>query len=263
LLALRSYTTLFWTLYRRRLELDSAQGSGLFWYLADASLYILVHALVFARSAAMRHEQLPDYLPPVVAHGAFVCCGILPWRALAAAGTAGSRVFRANGSLIRKSRLQPAFFAVLDGLHQFVQFCAAMGVLVLVLLAAGYRPNASVLLLPMLLAINLWVICAVVLLTGTLGVFFPAMGTVWGMISRILLWTTPIVYARRALPDWLVPWLSWSPLWALVDGYRQVLLRGEWIAVADWYRLCLAAVVCFLVGVVVYVRLADDIPDFV
>lgn len=261
--ALKQRMVLFTTLYRRRMEIESTQGAGLFWYLADASLYILVHALVFARSAAMRHENLPDYLPPMVAHGAFVCCGILPWKALATAGSTGSRVFRANGTLVRKSQLKPIFFALLDSVHQFVQFCAALGVLFVILICAGYRPTMALATLPLLLVVQYALLLSVCLLTASLGVFFPAMASVWGMLSRIMLWTTPIVYARRALPEWAAQILSWSPLWSLVESYRYLIVRGTLVPTHEWWRLCLAVMCCLIVGFVVYRALAEDIPDFV
>ncbi len=255
-----------WQLFRvffwRRFQLDATQGTGLFWYVADASLYVAVHILVFSRVAAMKQEHLPDYLPPIVAHGAYVCCGILPWKSLANAGSAGTRTFRANGTFLRKTAVRPAFFALLDAAHQMVQFCTVLGLMFLLLVGLGYRPGIALLQLPLVLMAHFGLLIAVSLGCASIGTFMPGMAAVWGMLARIMLWTTPIVYPRALLPEPLAAVLRWTPLWQLVDAYRDVIARNHLMSAAQWTCLATVVTVCLLAAWAVYERLEQDVRDF-
>ncbi len=255
-----------WQLFRvffwRRFQLDATHGTGLFWYVADAALYIAVHVLVFSRVAAMKHEQLPDYLPPVVAHGAFVCCGILPWKSLANAGSVATRTFRANGTFLRKTSVKPAFFAVLDASHQMVQFLSVLALMFLLLVALGYRPGLALLQLPLVLMAHFGLLLSVALGCAAIGVFMPGMAALWGMLARIMLWTTPIVYPRGLLPEPLVAVLRWSPLWQLVDAYRDIIARDRFMTAPQWAAIALTVAVCLGLAWLIYETLEEDVRDF-
>jgi lipopolysaccharide transport system permease protein len=250
-------------LYSRRVAQDSAQGTGLGWYLADSLLYVFVHVLAFARSEAMKHEGLPSYLPLLVGHAAYVCCGILPWKAMTMSGATAARAFRSNHHFIRRLPVPPLVYALLEAAHHSAQFCVALTVLMAGMLCCGYFPHLSLLQVVPLGLLTLLVLCSISVALASTGTFWSSAPSAWSLISRILLWVTPIVYPRHVLPGWASSCLQVSPLWLFVEAYRDVLVRQQWLPPSKWVALLLATSCCLGVGLLIYEILADDVRDFV
>lgn len=73
---------------------------------------------------------------------------------------------------------------------------------------------------------------------ASVGVYFRDIGHTIGLITQVLLFTTPIFYPVEALPANVRPLIEANPLTAILDNTRRVTLQAQF---PDWGSLAISA----------------------
>src|SRR5207302_1315010 len=109
--------------------------------------------------------------------------------------------------------------------------------LVALSLAAGLKPTAWWLLMPVpLLALQLLGM-GLGLLLGTLNAFFRDVSQILNVALQVVMWTAPVVYLSDSLPPGLRAAMAWHPLVPALDATRSLFLHGQSPSVATWVAL--------------------------
>jgi ABC-2 type transport system permease protein len=106
------------------------------------------------------------------------------------------------------------------------------------LLVYGVEPRATWLLLPVLLVPLVAITAAVAMIVSAMYVRFRDVAPIWFVVSTILFYGSPVLYAIDAVPDSSQRWVMLNPIAMLLEQGRQWIVdptaRGAIEVVGGW-----------------------------
>lgn len=133
-----------------------------------------------------------------------------------------------------------------------------VGLIVLAVLMAWHHvtPGWSVLLLPVVVAVHLMLLAGAGLLLSALNVFFRDVQYVFDVFILLWMFASPVFTDTRHGPVvWGVNILrDANPMHAILEGYRDVLLRGGFQDPAHFVQGAALSGIVFFVGLLVFSR---------
>lgn len=229
---------------------------GIAWAVLQPLLTMAVFTVLFGRLAglATRTGGVPYSL--------HVFSGLLPWILVSSSVTVASNALIAGAGLVTKiyfPRLLIPFAAVGAACADFV-----VSVLILFALIAGMgvRPNATIVLAPVILLGVAALAAGISSAVAALVVVYRDVRYLVPFVLQIWMFVTPIIYPSSMIPDrwrWL---LVLNPLAGLIDGFRSALLGGQVSTDATALALVLAALV-FVAGTSYYRNVERRFADII
>jgi ABC-type polysaccharide/polyol phosphate export permease len=253
------------TLFRYRLLVESLvsrelkaryRGSvlGFFWSFVNPLLLLLVYVAVFTVILPARH------LAATEPYALFLFCGILPWSFFSASLLESSGVLIAGGNLIKKVLFPAEILPVVTVFTNLVQFLLGLPVL-LAFLAAYGKLQASALLLPLPIAVQLVFTLGLALFVSALTVHFRDVQSILSHLVHLWFFGSPVLYLYGAQDGWLRRALRLNPMSHVLVSYQQMLFDGGF---DHWRGLGLSALVAvftFALGAFFFDRLRDTLAE--
>lgn len=131
--------------------------------------------------------------------------------------------------------------AIAMGASLFHAVVSLIVLLFAILLAHGSLP-ATALLLPLIWAPLVVMSLGFSWVLASLGVFLRDVAQTMGLLSTVLLFTSPVFYPVSAVPPRLQPWMSINPLTFPIEQTRALLLSGlepDWLHWAGYSAISL------------------------
>jgi len=138
----------------------------------------------------------------------------------------GSRAIVGNRSLILNSSFPRAMLPIATIYKGLLALVPAACIYLVLHIAMGRPFGAGLVMLPYLLAIHTILNLGVAMLLATASVFVRDVGNAITYISRILLFTTPVIYPASVLGPSIQKFLIWNPFFPLFVCYRAVQAGG-------------------------------------
>jgi lipopolysaccharide transport system permease protein len=177
----------------------------------------------------------------------YFLAGMLPWLPFSEAVGRAPHVIVEHRNFVKKLVFPVETLPANQVISGFVTEAFALLVfLIALVLIRGVIP-ITILWLPALLVPQLLLTLGTSWFLAALGVFVRDLSQIIGFVLTLVFFLTPICYAETAVPPqagWL---LTKSPIFALVRGYRAILLEGHapsWSSL--WKLWLLSALVCML-----------------
>ena len=228
---------------------------GFFWAVIHPLVLLLSYTFVFA---VIFKARLPEPFPDNFA--LFLFAGILPWLYFQDTLSRASTCVVDNGNLIRKTVFPSEILPVTLVLSNLLTHLVGLLILLAVLVTQGWGSGA-VIMLPLYIGL-------LSLLTLGLGWFFAAAHVFFRDTAQLLsvglvlwFWFTPIFYQMEQVPEPYRSVLRLNPLSLVVDGYRDLLLLGQFPAPGELAALTLVSVVIFVLGGSVFRLLKREFVD--
>lgn len=252
------HRALIWSFAKRDL-LARYKGSvvGLFWSVIHPLIMLALYTFVFSTIMKVRvgasegTEQFAIYL----------FCGMLPWNALAEGLNRSTGVILEHSNLIKRaifpSEILPIYPVIVGIINQFIGFVILLAALLLV----GHPIYPVMLLLPVIFILQFAITTGLAWIVAGVTVFIRDLGQMLGMMLTLGVFLTPIFYPPSVVPQGLQPLLVVNPMYALVEAYRSLILRGQlpsWGSVA--FLASIGAVV-FIMGYRLFTRLQPAFAD--
>ena len=193
----------------------------------------------------------------------FLFCGILPWQALQESLSRSASTLLEHATLIKKNLFPVEVLPVTVAASSIVSQLVGTGILVTALLATGHGLRPAAVALPALLAPQFLLMVGLGWMLASLNVFVRDVGQVLGAILTLWVFLTPIFYPASAYPARFSFLIILNPLALLVEGYRDILLRGVMPRPAHLAGLALFAVAVFGAGHWMFGRLRPGFADLV
>jgi len=191
----------------------------------------------------------------------FLILGLFPWQWFLNSVIGSSVSMIANSNLIKKTIFPREYIVFAVVLNDMVHFVLSLPVLILFLLV--YHPGIEaryLLLFPILVVIQLFVILGISLLVASINVFFRDLERLVAILLNMLFYATPVVYAETMIPEKLKFFVYLNPLSLLIVNYRDIFLYHD----VNWKYLLLSsgyAVAIFLIGYTVFSRLKSKFAE--
>jgi lipopolysaccharide transport system permease protein len=190
----------------------------------------------------------------------FVFTGLVVWTWFAAGVSQATPVLVEQRHLVFSARFPTIALPLVAVAVPLVDLLTALPVL-FVMLVAEDRLHATVLLLPLLLAVQFALTAGVALLTSALHVRYRDVRNVVGVGLLLLFYLTPVFYGLKLVPERFRGLLEANPLTALVQIARDLCLEGRLPAGSDVALATGAAAVALALGIAVFRRRSPDFVD--
>lgn len=235
---------------------------GFAWNFLNPLLQLLVYWLLFGVLLRIRVVDAFGGDPPY-GYAVFLFTGLLPWTFFASSLLGGAGSVLNNANLVKKVRLPLAVLPASTVLAALVNFLLSLIVLAVVLVVANIELRATLLLLPVLLAVQLVLCLGFAYLLAALGVFFRDVLHILGILLTLWYFLTPIIFPLESFRDRTTAYLMLhlNPMTPVITGYQRVILDGampkwEWLG----YSLGVGVVVLVL-GLFIYHRSSPSFEE--
>jgi lipopolysaccharide transport system permease protein len=247
------YSFLLWNLIQKDFKIRYRNMSlGMFWSLLNP--LVMMGVLTFIFTVIFPNQSTPHF-------AVFILCGLVPYNFFAMAFVYGTTSLVDNTSMIKRvpiPRLVIPLAAVLANcLHLVIQ----VGLLLLLALISGYRPNVYWFWLPAVWGLEIAFVCGLSLITAPLTVYVRDTRYVVESANTILFWLVPIFYGFSSIPAKFADIYILNPVAALVLILRTILLEGKPPVPGTLVKLALCSFITLAAGFAVFARLKRRLYD--
>lgn len=220
---------------------------GILWSFLNPLLTMLVQYLVFS---TIFSTDIPNFV-------IYLLTGIVCYNFFNEALSLGLTSIVSNASLITKVYMPKYMYPFSRVLSSSVNFMLSLIPLFLMLFITRTPITSSILLLPFPIVSLLLLCIGMALLLCTLMVFFRDTQFLWGVVSMLWMYATPIFYPETIIPEHLMFIYKMNPLYHVIRFMRTILIDGV-SPEPKAYLLCfLACLIPFIIGSMVFKRNQD------
>ena len=190
---------------------------GYFWWLLDPALYVAVFVFVRVIFFGRAGEDIV----------AFLAVGLVVFQHFSGALTGGAGSISGKASIITQVYLPKAMFPFGVVITELINFAFGLVLIGLILGFSGIVPGPELAWLPFLILVQVLLHVAIALVMAYVAAFIKDLQRVLRYVTRILRFTSPILWEVERVPENIEWILDYNPLAWLVIAYRQVLMYGE------------------------------------
>jgi lipopolysaccharide transport system permease protein len=241
------YRDLVWELVMRELKvLYKRSALGVAWTLINPLLQLIVFSVVF-QTILSATAGIPNY-------SSYAFSGLLIWAWTQASLFQATGLITGNRALIRQPGFPVAILPIVTVMTGLIHFLLALPALWLIMWVEHVSFSITWLVMPVLMLLQFILTVSLAYPLAALNVKFRDTQHTLGVILQLMFYLLPIFYAsplndpkafqsaNPALRAALVALYRWNPMVALIEAYRDVMIRGT---LPNWQSLLL------LVGVAV------------
>lgn len=220
---------------------------GILWSLINPLLTMLVMYIVFSKLFVSNIPNFPAYL----------LTGIICWNYFSESTSMCLTSITGNASLITKVYVPKYMYPCSRLVSSLVNFGLSLIPLFIVLIITRTAFTVQFLLLPFPIICLFLFSLGIGLLLASGMVFFRDTQFLWGIISMLWMYLTPIFYSDSIIPSALMSFYKMNPLYHIVRVFRVILINGA-SPEPKAYLLCFAAsVIPFIIGALVFKKTQD------
>jgi ABC-type polysaccharide/polyol phosphate export permease len=212
------YRDLVWELVKRELRVRYRRSLiGFAWTMLQPLLMMMVLQVAF--SSIFRFD-VPNY--PV-----YVLSGLLFWNFFAQSIVASMNSLRGNARLIQKLPVPKSVFPVAVVISGVVNLLLALIPLLALVALTGHEMGASLLFLPVSIAIAaLFTLGAGLLLAPFSVIFFDIVELV-AVVLQLLMFLTPIMYPLSIVPERFEWMVRYNPVRSILEVFRDPIFFSK------------------------------------
>lgn len=215
---------------------------GMAWSIMNPLISMGVQYFIFS---TLFKSNIPNY--PV-----YLLTGIVFFNFFTEALTMGMTAIISNASLIKKVYMPKYIYPVTRVMSSLVNFLCALVPLLLMIILTGTAIKPAIFLLIFDIICYLLFIIGLTLILTTAMTFFQDTQFLWGIISLMWQYVTPIFYPETIVPAPFLPLYRLNPMYQYITFARTCIIDGispEPVA----YLMCIASSLIFLLlGIVIF-----------
>ena len=220
---------------------------GVFWSFLNPLLNMLVQYVVFSNMFKFDIPYFPVYL----------LCGNVVFSYFSESCGMALTSIVGNAGLITKVYVPKYIYPLTRIMSSMVNLLISLIPLFAVALISGLLPTKAYLLLPIpLLLLALFCLGLGMLLAAAM-VFFRDIQFLWGVLTTIWMYLTPIFYPVNALPEGVQAVVKMNPLYLYVTFVRSCIIDGISPEPVLYAQCAVIALVTLVIGAVVFKKSQD------
>jgi ABC-type polysaccharide/polyol phosphate export permease len=225
---------------------------GLAWIAISYVLFVLGIAVIFG---GLMNRGDAGYVH-------YVAIGYATFLFLMSNVSEGCGVFYGSASWLKSSSMPYSVYVYKGIARALFPFLVQMVVAIVIMLATGWRPTPSILLVPFSLLIVLITAVPVQLMFGFLGAWSRDVGHLVQSLTRLLIFLTPIIWTFDSRSGAIRQIALFNPFTHYLEIFRAPLL-GEPILPQSLYIVPCLTVAAWVVAILVAARLRKHLPFWV
>lgn len=196
----------------------------------------------------------------------YFLCGLLPWNFFAITTSVAMGNVQNGSGLIKKVSFPHEHLVFAVVVAQFVTLLIETLILVVAMSIAGQNVLPW---LPILLPLYLlWALftAGVSLALSAFNVFFHDVQYLWGILSQVLFYATPVIYFPASLPPVLMGRImkkiaTFGPTGSFITSFHNVLYDGRLPSASHVLYLVVLAAASFALGTAIFNRLSPRFAE--
>ncbi len=196
---------------------------GFLWWFIEPILYMGAFYLLFGLGLRYGGDNFLYFL----------LCGLLPWKWFASTVANGSQALAANAGMINQVYLPKYVLPLTTVVVNTSKFVIVMPLLLLALALSGFEPSAAWWGLIVLIACQFLLVASVTCLLSAIVPFIPDLRYVIENGMLLLMFLSGVFFNVADFEGLLGTLLMLNPMAVLLQGYRTVLIEGQWPAAGD------------------------------
>ncbi len=252
-----AYRELLFALVQRDLKLRYRQTIlWVLWAVVPPIMLMLVFSVFLGRFARIPSDGLP--------YPVFVYAGLLPWTFFSSVISAATISIVVNRELVTKISFPREILPWATIVGQGVDFLVSAMLFAGLLLYYGVAVSWTALFVIPLLAIQVVFMASVGLIFAAFNVYYRDVRYLVPLVLQVWMFSTPVVYSSTSVPEWFRPfYLGLNPMATLIQGYRDVVLRGTLPDLRFVSALAVGVICLFLVCYKVFTRAKRNFADVI
>lgn len=220
---------------------------GVLWSLLNPLLTMSVQYIIFASLFQSTIENFAVYL----------LTGIVIFNFFSEAVGMGLTSIVANASLITKVYVPKYIYPVSRVFSSAVNVIISMVPLCILIVFSGIPIKKSMVLIPLVLIYVTLFCIGVSLILSSAMVFFRDIQFLWGIISMLWMYITPIFYPESIIPSKFISIYHMNPLYQFIYFLREITMNG--VAPSPYtFLFCTgASLISLVVGLAVFKKTQD------
>lgn len=224
---------------------------GLFWSFLKPFMMLTILYVVFFYFLEV---GIPDYQ-------VYLLLGIVFWNFFADATKDSTTSITAKTGLLQKTNLSPIIVVVSAIMHSFWTFIINLAIFFVFFFAFGHHLSWSILMLPILVVLTLFLVVGTSFLIVPLYMRFRDFGHIWDIFLQMLFWATPIVYQYTSVPDEYIRWYLLNPVARLIVDARNATIYNFFPAAEQILITTAAVLVTLAIGWVVFKKYGQEFVE--
>lgn len=220
---------------------------GMAWSFLNPLLTMAVQYIVFS---TLFKSDVPNY-------SVYLLTGIVFMNFFSEAISMGMTSITGNASLIKKVYMPKYIYPVSRVISSLVNFAIALIPLLLVMLATGLKLRPALLLLVFDILCLLGFVTGMGLLLTTAMTFFQDTQFLWGVVSMMWMYLTPVFYPESIIPAKLLTLYHMNPMYQYITFARICIIDGVSPEPMAYLWCVLSSLTVFLLGVAVFKKNQD------
>lgn len=220
---------------------------GVLWSFLNPLLTMLVQYIVFS---TLFKSDIPNF-------ALYLLIGIVCFNFFNEATSMSLVSIVGNASLITKVYMPKYIYPLTRVMSSTVNFLLALIPLFIVMLVTGEPIRPVILLLPLGLVCLFCIALGIGMILSSAMVFFRDTQFLWGVISMLWMYATPIFYPESIIAEEFMTLYKMNPLYHVVRFIRIILIDGISPEPKAYGLMLLASLIPLVIGVVVFKKTQD------
>jgi homopolymeric O-antigen transport system permease protein len=230
---------------------------GVWWAVIQPLALLALYTFVFSRILSIKWTENAG----AGEFALYAFCGLLPWLAVSDALTRSSSILLDQTPLIKKVVFPTEILPVHLVLSALIVEIIGLAVFLVVVILGGRLPGWSLLILPLVMALQFLFMTGVAWLLSTLALYLRDVRQVVGLMLTLWMFLTPIVYPAALVPPRFHWVLDVNPMTAMVGAYRAALLDDRMPALIPFALFAVIAIALFVMGHWLFMRTKPTFAD--
>lgn len=220
---------------------------GMAWSFLNPLLTMCVQYVVFS---TLFKSDIPNY-------AVYLLTGIVFMNFFSEAVSMGMTSITGNASLIKKVYVPKYIYPISRVISSLVNFVIALIPLMLVMIFTGLMPRPALILLVFDILCLLGFITGMGLLLTTAMTFFQDTQFLWGVISMMWMYLTPIFYPESIIAEQFLTVYRMNPMYQYITFARTCIIDGVSPAPLSYLWCLLSSVMVLWLGIIVFKKHQD------
>ena len=215
---------------------------GMAWSVMNPLLSMGVQYFIFS---TVFNSNIPNY--PV-----YLLTGIVFFNFFTEALTMGMTAIISNAPLIKKVYMPKYIYPVTRVISSLVNFLCALIPLLLMIILTGTAIKPAIFLLVFDIIFYLLFIIGLTLILATAMTFFQDTQFLWGIISLMWQYVTPIFYPESIIPEIFLPIYRLNPMYQYITFARTCVIDGVSPEPASYFACIASALIFLIAGILIF-----------
>ena len=220
---------------------------GICWSLLNPILTMAVQYIIFSTIFRQNIENFPLYL----------LCGSVLFTFFTDSAGNGLMSIVGNASLITKVYVPKYIYPVSKVLSTAINLLLSMIPLLIVVLVTGAPVTKAYLLIPFVVVCVIIFCIGMSFLLSSAMVFFRDTQFLWGVVTILWMYATPLFYPETIIPRHFRSILVWNPMYHYVSFLRAIMLNGISPYLYEYVYCIGFSLAALLCGIAVYKKTED------